>query len=91
MKGNMSNKIYKYEIQIADTQQIDIPLDWSVMRVGLDPNNIPCIWADVNPDDENIPTTIYVVGTGHPLPVNAEHLGSFIQGPFVWHVLAKSN
>jgi hypothetical protein len=79
--------IYKYPIEITDEQEIKPPQFAKPLHVGLDPQGQPCIWLEV--DTENDPKTmrIYVIGTGNPLPeYTAFHAGSFVQSPFVWHV-----
>jgi len=79
--------IYKYPIQITDIQQVEIPLMSKIIHAGLDPKGVPCVWAAVDPESELIPVKILVVGTGNPLRSHFDrHVGSFIQGPFVWHV-----
>lgn len=78
--------IYKYPIEITDEQFIDIPRDHEIIRAGLDPAGHVCIWAEIDKSSPTTPVGIYVLGTGHPVPDNAVHLGSFVQIPFVWHV-----
>lgn len=79
--------IYKYQLEIADEQSVMIPNGYQIALVGLDPNGVPCIWAIVDPERSAAEETIRIVGTGHPIPPNVRrHIGSFVQGPFVWHV-----
>lgn len=57
----------------------------------LDPDGIPCIWAEVDTKANKAMMAIFVVGTGNPKPEHAgHHAGSFVQGSFVWH-LYKDN
>ena len=79
--------IYKYPIQITDEQEIKMPCDAEVIHAGLDPQGTPCLWAKVERNHPLEPVSVLVVGTGNPMPFHAErHVGSFNQGPFVWHV-----
>lgn len=79
--------VYKYPFEIATQQIIELPRHALINHVGLDPNGQPCIWAEVDTDAPKTPYYLYVVGTGHKLPEFASiQLGTFIQGPFVWHV-----
>lgn len=80
------NTIYKYPIEITDDQTIDMPEGAQVVHAGLDPQGQPCLWAKVNNRVRTEPRRIQVRGTGHPLPDDAEWVGTFTQGPFVWHV-----
>ena len=79
--------IYKYPIQITDKQDVGMPECANVIHVGLDPQGTPCIWAEVVTERSLRIYEVFVVGTGNPIPsVAKNHLGSFVQGPFVWHV-----
>lgn len=78
--------IYKYPIWTADGQTVMLPKEFQVIHVGLDPQGTACLWAIVEPTQETKPEELYLVGTGNPLPPQAtRHLGSFVQGSFVWH------
>jgi len=79
--------IYKYPIQITDEQEIEMPFASKVIHAGLDPQGTPCLWAVVDTESSPEPVSVLVVGTGNPMPFHPErHVGSFVQGPFVWHV-----
>ena len=80
-------RIYKYPIQITDEQEIQMPFGAEVIHAGLDPQGTPCLWAKVESVNSPEPVSVLVVGTGKPMPHAADrHVGSFVQGPFVWHV-----
>ena len=77
--------IHKYPLAIIDEQIITSQLSkW--LHVGLDSQGTPCIWAEVDTRNEKVRCLIRIVGTGNPIPNGSEHIGSFVQGPFVWHV-----
>jgi len=89
--------IFKYEIPIQqEASSHAIPLDGKFLHVGMQPgydNNI-MVWVEVDTDK---PAPFYyvvfkVIGTGHPRPENAEHVGT-VQDPdgFVWHVYRRIN
>lgn len=79
--------IYKYPIQITDEQEITMPIGAEVIHAGLDPQGMPCLWAKVESDNPTEDVSVLVVGTGNPIMFHTErHVGSFVQGPFVWHV-----
>lgn len=80
--------IYKYPLEITDRQTISLPTGYEIALIGLDPNGTPCLWAIVDLEHSIASETIYIVGTGLPIPPNVvnRHIGSFIQGPFGWHV-----
>ena len=86
--------IYKYPFPIRDQVAIEMPEGAKVLRVGLQrviaanaAYDQPVLWAQVN---TAAPTRIYrflLFGTGHLLPhEELEHVATFDQGPFVWHM-----
>ena len=84
----MIKKIWKYPIEIIDKQLIRMPKGATLLHVGLDPNDIPCIWALINPDAPLVDRNIFIHGSGHTVIRFDEgsYVGTFVQGYFVWHV-----
>lgn len=85
--------IWKFPITIVDEQIITIPEGSTIIHTGLDPQGNPCIWAEVDSIAKLKRMIVYIVGTGNPLPevdylIEPVHVGSFVQGPFVWHIYA---
>jgi len=79
--------IYKYPIAITEEQEITMPQGAEVIHAGVDPQGNPCVWAMVDTRNEPEPMSILVYGTGAPMAYTPErHVGSFNDGPFVWHV-----
>ena len=83
--------IWKFPIQITDVQTLTVPAYWVPKHVGLDPQGTPCIWAMTNQESKfNVERKVYVHGTGHTFHPKANHyVGSFVDGPFVWHVFVE--
>jgi hypothetical protein len=82
--------IYKYPLlAYVDRQQVQLPVGAEIVHVEQQ-NGVPTLWALVT-SDPLWPTefrTILFVGTGHTLPgEHHDHIGSYTEGPFVWHVL----
>lgn len=85
------NTIYKYPIEITDRQEIQMPFNAIVIHAGLDPKGVPCVWAEVESNKRLAPVELFIVGTGNPMPEKSTvHIGSFVQGPFVWHVFKSA-
>lgn len=79
--------IYKYSFNIKDEQLLELPATADPVHVGLDPQGQPCLWAVIDTDLKTETRKLYVRGTGHWIPEDYKTmLGSFTQGPFVWHV-----
>ena len=60
-------------------------LTGKVVHVGHDPAGQACIWVD-GPDDEARWRRFQLRGTGHQVGDNWTHVGTFVEGPFTWHV-----
>ena len=85
--------VYKYPINPSDEKiELKIPGGGNILSAGLDPVNRLCVWALVNPDEEERATNIYCVGTGWPIDWIMEEedalnfVGSVKDGPYMWHV-----
>jgi hypothetical protein len=79
--------IFKYPFNLKSTQTIELPDGAQIIHVGLDPADRPCMWAMVNPDHPKTNVEIYIIGTGHNVPILAtHHMGSFKMGQYMWHV-----
>ena len=84
--------IYKYPLEITDSQIIKMPINAEILHSGLDPQGTPCVWAAVNTGNADEDQTVWIVGTGNPIPRQARrHLGSFVQPPYVWHAFLGEN
>jgi hypothetical protein len=44
-------------------------------------------WALDDPHNETCSWTFHVVGTGHPIPDGMCHVGTALDGPYVWHLV----
>lgn len=79
--------IYKYPLFFNPRQTTALPISARVLHVGLDPNQVPCIWAKVDTDEPKLDRLFFIVGTGNELPVDAKHyIGTYNQAHFVWHL-----
>jgi len=77
--------IWKFPIEIKDKQIVPMPKGAKIIKAGLDPTGHPCIWAVVDVNKKPVNREIYVYGTGQEIQ-RENHIGSFIDGSFVWHV-----
>lgn len=82
--------IWKFHFGIADYQLINMPIGAKPLAVQLK-TGIPCLWCLVESENEQIPYTLLVRGTGHPVDPGVEYIGSFQMagGALVWHVFFK--
>lgn len=76
--------IWKYTLQLTDTQVLKIPLPATPIAAQLQGGAL-CLWAEVDPESAKANITIAVVGTGHPLP-DGRYISTVQAGPLVWHI-----
>jgi hypothetical protein len=80
--------IWKFEIEIKDSQQVAMPLLAEVLCAQFQHGGL-CLWAVVETDNSIQPRTIEIFGTGHRMPeIERRYIGSvqMAGGQLVWHV-----
>lgn len=86
-------KIYKYTLQITDLQTIMLPVGAHILSVG-NQHDYLCLWAMIDPSNEQQARTIEIIGTGNPIEVsqniNRRFIGTAIFTTFVWHVFERT-
>lgn len=60
----MSKQIWKYSLNEVGTNTFEIPHDATILSCQLQ-NNVPTIWAKVDPTEVKSERYFEVVGTGH--------------------------
>lgn len=78
--------VYKYELQPGVDREIEVSRDAVVVYVAEQVRNRVTLWIETSPDWVQERRTYTVIGTGHPIPHKATHVGSALCLPFVWHV-----
>lgn len=86
-----ARRIYKYQLEITDRQEIALPPGAQIVDVQFQGEHL-CLWALVDGDAKQIESRqIVIVGTGNPVPDGLlRHLAT-VQVPtsairLVWHV-----
>jgi len=93
MESKIPFNFYKYEVEIKDNFEIELPKDAKILTVQTQAE-IPHIWAMVLADP-NQPTEkrfFKVIGTGHQIPnENLTYIGTFqlFGGGFVGHLFER--
>lgn len=82
--------VYKYPLTISSQQEISIYSQHKILSVG-EQNEILCMWAQVDTDNEIVNLPILIFGTGHPMPdKNMNFVGSVLTARgFVWHIFTE--
>jgi hypothetical protein len=86
--------IWKFEMSQGDMPhpvcQLDMPAGAKVVRVARQGAAI-CLWAIVESDNALQPRLFATVGTGRPIPLDVRYLGTWDDGPFVWHLFEPAS
>ncbi len=81
--------IYKYHLARINgcSISIDIPASANVLHVGLDPDDKPCMWVILDPEQLTNERTFMTVWTGFNLLVDhVDYLGSVKEGTLMHHI-----
>lgn len=81
----MNLTVWKFRIPMDEEFCLEIPSDPDILHVDVQHGD-PCLWARVDPDRPFAKYTFYIVGTGHDIPPGLAHVGTWQEGPFVWHL-----
>ncbi len=83
--------IHKYSVPFGNGAygrfEIQTYSDSTFLHVEMQ-GHVSCIWAEVDTDSKPVVEHLHVVGTGHEVPADAAHLGTWLDGPYVWHLYA---
>lgn len=87
-------RIWKWTLQIADTQQVQMPRGAQLLSVQMQ-GGAPQLWALVNEKAPTEPRTFATYGTGNPMPELLDY-GRFVStyqlhsGSLVFHVFEST-
>jgi hypothetical protein len=84
--------------QFADSFRIKMPKGAEILTIQIDEkDNVPCIWALVDPNNEQEVRHFDLYGTGYDIPhdmgIERKYIGSYQyqRGQFVGHVFERIN
>ncbi len=87
----MKRKIYKYPLEMVDTQIVAMPEGAQIISVQMQGDTL-CLWAIVDIEPE-LPVTnrqIEIIGTGNLfMQTNRLYIATAQCGPLVWHVFER--
>ncbi len=67
-------------------RETKMPAGARIVRVALQ-GGLPFVWAIVDPKAKPEPRRLLIRGTGHEVGEDgAEYIGTYDDGPFVWHL-----
>ncbi|MCX7180389.1 MAG: hypothetical protein NTX56_17060 [Proteobacteria bacterium] len=77
--------IFKYPLRAFDWY-VPMPIGAEIIALQVQ-DSVPTIWAIVDASAPKQQRRFRTHGTGHPLPDDpGKHVGTYQEGPFVWHV-----
>lgn len=77
--------VWKFPLALDDEPQV-VMMPAGAQIVYVDRQNVPTMWAVVDPAAPLISRVFCVAGTGHQLDEWWYYVGSLLDAPFVWHV-----
>jgi len=85
----MTNVIYTYQLELTDTQTIEMKMGAEILTVQAQ-DGILCIWALVNPKLSNVKRTFEIIGTGNPFYITKfKYISTAQMNGFVWHIFEQ--
>jgi hypothetical protein len=85
--------IWKFPLEVTDMQNVTMPMGSKLLTVQLQ-NGAPCLWALCDTTAPMRLRTVWIFGTGHPVPMHAgEYLGTFQlhSGTLVFHAFGGAS
>lgn len=94
IKFSTNRTIFKYILGLIDIQNVELPVGAEILSVQTQ-NDLPCLWALVNPEWKKETVRIEIFGTGNPIPNIDNGSRKFIStfqmynGRLVYHVFKR--
>lgn len=89
MKSVLGRDVWKFPLPeptaVDDYRLIEMPKDAKVVFVGHQ-NHVPTIWAEVMTGAPKERRLFCVYGTGWSIEDTDVYVGSYTDGPYVWHI-----
>lgn len=86
MNSESYRRVYKYHLKFKDgVQDPGLPYNAEIAHLAMQGGSI-CMWAVVDIRENAGDRRFIVYGTGHPITTVGKHVGTVLDGQFVWHV-----
>lgn len=82
--------VWKFPFSVYDSFALEMPSRHEVIHVDLQGGVAPTMWALVDPSSPKAHFTFFMHRTGHPVAEDLRHVGTFRQGPYMWHLFTTS-
>lgn len=89
----MTQTIHKFTFTFQPEVEIllELPTHAKVVHVATVSPNVGAMWVLLHPTHRRWVRRFRVVGTGRDWPNDAHHVGTVIDGDFVWHIAEIQN
>jgi hypothetical protein len=77
--------VWKYPFDVTDRFTVSLPVEHVVVHVDKQDGHA-CMWIELDDESETVEVAFYVEGTGDRLADDAVWCGTWLDGPFVWHL-----
>ena len=77
--------IYKYKLDGGRTTTLELPELARVIHCAIQGDEY-CIWVRVDTDAPKVKRSFTIVGTGWEIEDSLGHVGTILDGAFVWHI-----
>lgn len=92
MNNHMKRKIYKYPLELADTQSVLMPEGAEILTAQMQGETL-CLWAlvDIEPELPKQSREIEIIGTGNFfVQAPRRYIATAQQGRWVWHIFERT-
>lgn len=73
--------IWKFKVQLKNRFTLPLPEDFKVLKVSDG-----YMWVEGTFTSTCDNRIFAIVGTGNPIPAGFQHVGTYFEGAYVWHV-----
>ena len=87
MADRRNTTVWKYSLPVpGEEARLGLRVGAELVHMGPDPSGSIAVWYELNPIAPIKWWCFEIIGTGHQIPQDSQHIGSYVAGPFVWHV-----
>jgi hypothetical protein len=88
----MSYRIWKFQLEVTDVQEIDMPKGAKILHAGIQGTSGVYLWATVDTEAVTEKRRFRIYGTGNPTNLGKtmhEYIFTVQAPPFVWHIFEE--
>lgn len=82
-------RIFKYHVPV-DGADHTVDVRGPIVFVASQQARSVQFWVIDYPENPSVPYAFRAIGAGQPIPDGMVHVGSSLDGPFVWHLFRRA-